>query len=217
MMMKRIGQQLYKRYVKRTLDFFIAIAAIILLSPILSCIYLLVRIKLGKPAIFVQERPGLNEKIFKMYKFRTMKELKDSNGNDLPDGQRITRFGKTLRAMSLDELPELFNILIGDMSFIGPRPLLIRYLPYYTDTERQRSNVRPGLTGLAQVSGRNALSWNERFQLDVDYVNNLAFYLDFKIIVKTVVNVMSRKDVLVGTEHILKDLDEERSGGLPHD
>jgi undecaprenyl phosphate N,N'-diacetylbacillosamine 1-phosphate transferase len=201
---------LYRRFIKRLMDFILSLIAIIVLSPVLLIVATLVRLKLGSPVLFKQKRPGLNEEIFMMYKFRTMADEKDENGNLLPDSERLTKFGKFLRSTSLDELPELFNILKGDMSIIGPRPLLVRYLPYYREEERLRSKVRPGITGLAQVSGRNALTWDERFKTDIDYVNNLSFILDVKILINTMLVVFQRKDILVGSEHIMKDLDVER-------
>ncbi|WHY33860.1 sugar transferase [Cytobacillus firmus] len=201
---------LYKRFIKRLTDFILSLIAIIVLSPVLLIVAALVRFKLGSPILFKQERPGLNEEIFMMYKFRTMTDEKDENGNLFPDSERLTKFGKFLRSTSLDELPELFNILKGDMSIIGPRPLLVRYLPYYRKEERLRSKVRPGITGLAQVSGRNALTWDERFKTDVDYVKNVSFILDVKILINTILVVFQRKDILVGSEHIMKDLDVER-------
>lgn len=201
---------IYKRFFKRLIDIIFSIIAIIVLSPIMLVIALLVKIKLGSPVLFKQKRPGLNEKIFKMYKFRTMTDERDENGELLPDEIRLTKFGKFLRSTSLDELPELFNVLKGDMSIVGPRPLLIRYLPYFRESERLRSTVRPGITGLAQISGRNALNWDERFKMDIVYVNNLSFLLDIKIIIKTILVVFQRKDILVGSEHVLKNLDIER-------
>jgi undecaprenyl phosphate N,N'-diacetylbacillosamine 1-phosphate transferase len=200
----------YRRFIKRLMDFILSLIAIVLLSPVLLMVSILVRVKLGSPVLFKQGRPGLNEKIFMMYKFRTMTDKKDKNGNLLPDSERLTKFGKFLRSTSLDELPELFNILKGDMSFIGPRPLLLRYLPFYRNEERLRSKVRPGITGLAQVNGRNALTWDERFKIDVEYVNNLSFILDVKILINTILVVFQRKDILVGSEHIMEDLDVER-------
>ncbi|MDR9770433.1 sugar transferase [Acetomicrobium sp.] len=164
------------------MDFVLSLGAIIILSPILLLIALLVRIKLGSPVIFKQQRPGMNEKIFTLYKFRTMTDERDEKGELLPDEMRLTDFGKFLRASSLDELPELFNILKGDMSIVGPRPLLIEYLPLYNAHQRRRHEVRPGLTGWAQVNGRNAISWEEKFNYDVEYADNLSFFLDVKII-----------------------------------
>jgi len=202
---------IYRRFIKRPIDFILSLLAIIILSPVLLVVALLVKIKLGSPVLFKQQRPGLNEKLFTMYKFRTMTGEKDENGELLPDDVRLTKFGRMLRSTSLDELPELFNILKGDMSIVGPRPLLVRYLPYYHNYERVRSRVRPGITGLAQINGRNALTWNDRFAIDITYVNNLTFLLDLKIVIKTVLVVFQRKDILVGSEHVLRDLDVERS------
>jgi len=185
----------YRRYFKRPLDFVCSLAAIIILSPILLLIALLVRIKLGSPVIFKQQRPGMNEKIFTLYKFRTMTDERDEKGGLLPDEVRLTDFGKFLRASSLDELPELFNILKGDMSIVGPRPLLIEYLPLYNAYQRRRHEVRPGLTGWAQVNGRNAISWEEKFNYDVEYVDNLSFFLDVKIIFLTIMKVLKREGI----------------------
>lgn len=202
---------MYRLFFKRFLDFTLSLIAIIILSPIYIIVAILIRIKLGSPVIFCQERPGKDEKIFKMYKFRTMTDAKDENGNLLPDDIRLTSFGKKIRATSLDELPELFNILKGDMSLIGPRPLLVKYLPYYTDEERHRHDVRPGLTGLAQISGRNYLSWKERFKLDCQYVNRISFILDLSIILKTIIKVFQKDDIMESTKQLnFKDLDKER-------
>ena len=159
---------MYAKYVKRPLDFILSLIAIIILSPLLLIVAILVRIKLGKPVIFKQQRPGKNEKIFTLYKFRTMTDKKDENGNLLPDEQRLTKFGKALRSTSLDELPELWNILKGDMAIVGPRPLLVEYLPLYNEKQKLRHDVRPGLTGLAQISGRNAITWEEKFKDDLE-------------------------------------------------
>ncbi|NMB96380.1 MAG: sugar transferase [Clostridiaceae bacterium] len=186
---------LYKRYFKRPMDFILSLIAIIVLSPVMLIIAILVKLKLGSPVIFKQKRPGLNEKIFTLYKFRTMTDDRDENGNLLPDSARLTKFGKFLRSTSLDELPELFNILKGDMSIIGPRPLSIKYLPYYNDIERLRHSVQPGLTGLAQINGRNSLSWEEKFKFDVRYVNEISFIKDIEIIIKTVLKVIKRSDI----------------------
>ncbi|WP_017187257.1 sugar transferase [Alkalibacillus haloalkaliphilus] len=201
---------LYRNYFKRVIDFTLALIAIILLSPILVLVALLVRVKLGSPVLFKQNRPGLNEKLFTMYKFRTMSDQRDRNGDLLPDQQRITTFGRLLRSTSLDELPELFNILKGDMSIVGPRPLLIRYLPYYTEEERLRHSVRPGLTGLSQVNGRNVLEWDTRLKLDVNYANEMSFKEDINIMLLTIKKVIWRSDIVVGDQHVLKNLDEER-------
>ena len=203
---------MYGKFVKRFLDIFISLTAIVLLSPLLLLLWLLVRSKLGKPALFTQQRPGKNEKIFKLYKFRSMTDERDDKGELLPDEVRLTSFGKLLRASSLDELPELFNILKGDMSLIGPRPLLVRYLPYYTSQERHRHDVRPGLTGLAQVNGRNALGWEERFAFDLEYVNRLTLGMDLKIIGMTVGKVLKRSGTLSGAEQTVADFDVYRKG-----
>ena len=186
---------LYRRFLKRPMDFILSLMAIIVLSPVLIIVGVLVRVKLGSPVLFKQKRPGLNEKIFTMYKFRTMTDEKDENGELLPDSVRLTKFGRMLRATSLDELPELFNILKGDMSIVGPRPLAIQYLPYYTETERMRHFVRPGLSGLAQINGRNTATWEERFNYDVKYVNKITFLGDLKIIFQTVLKAIQRSDI----------------------
>jgi len=186
---------IYKRYIKRPMDILLSLIALILLSPIMLIVAVLVRIKLGSPVIFKQERPGLNEKIFTMYKFRTMTDERDEHGVLLPDSVRLTKFGKFLRSTSLDELPELWNILKGDMSIVGPRPLLVQYLPLYNDHQRRRHEVRPGLTGLAQVSGRNAISWEEKFELDVHYVDNITFRNDCLILIKTLKKVIVREGI----------------------
>ncbi len=185
---------MYKNGIKRGLDILLSLCGIIVLSPVLAVLAVLVRVKLGSPVLFKQERPGKNEKIFTLYKFRTMTDARDEKGELLPDAVRLTKFGKFLRATSLDELPELFNILKGDMSVIGPRPLLVSYLPYYTERERLRHSVRPGLTGLAQVSGRNFLDWDRRFQKDVEYVEHLTFGMDMKVLWMTVQTVLGHTD-----------------------
>lgn len=172
-----------------------ALITLIVLSPLLLIIAILVKINLGSPVIFKQKRPGLNEKIFTLYKFRTMTDKRDENGKLLPDSERLTSFGKFLRSTSLDELPELYNILKGDMSFVGPRPLLVEYLPLYNDFQRRRHEVRPGLTGLAQVNGRNAISWEQKFKLDVEYVDNVSFIGDLKIIILTIKKVLVREGI----------------------
>ena len=185
---------MYKKCIKRCLDFLLSLCGIIVLSPLLIVLAVLVRVKLGSPVLFKQERPGKDEKIFTLCKFRTMTDARDEKGELLPDAVRLTKFGKFLRATSLDELPELFNILKGDMSVIGPRPLLVSYLPYYTERERLRHSVRPGLTGLAQVSGRNFLDWDRRFQKDVEYVEHLTFSMDIKVLWMTVQTVLGHTD-----------------------
>lgn len=186
---------MYKKYVKRFFDFILSLIAIIILSPIYIVVAILVKIKLGSPIIFTQERPGKNEKIFKMYKFRSMTSKKDENGNLLPDEVRLTSFGKKLRSTSLDELPELFNILKGDMSIVGPRPLLVKYLPLYNEIQKHRHDVKPGLTGWAQVNGRNALSWEEKFQYDVEYTEKCSFFMDLKILLMTVKSVLKKEGI----------------------
>lgn len=185
---------IYSRYIKRILDFILSFAGIIILSPLFLLLVFFVRIKLGTPVFFKQKRPGKNEKIFTLYKFRTMTDKKNADGELLPDSERLTKFGKILRATSMDELPELFHIVKGDMSIIGPRPLLVSYLPYYTEEERLRHTVRPGLTGLAQVSGRNFLDWDSRFKKDVEYVQNLSFRMDLKVLWLTARTVFGHSD-----------------------
>lgn len=185
---------MYKKWVKRCLDFLLSLCAIILLSPLLLVLTILVRLKLGSPVIFHQERPGKDEKIFTLCKFRTMTDERDENGELLPDAVRLTKFGRFLRGTSLDELPELFNILKGDMSIIGPRPLLVSYLPYYSKREKLRHSVRPGLTGLAQVSGRNFIDWDRRMDKDIEYVEHLSFAMDLKVIVLTIKTVLGHTD-----------------------
>lgn len=185
----------YRTFIKRPMDFCLALIAILTLSPILLVVAILVRFKLGSPIVFKQKRPGLNEKIFTMYKFRTMTDKKDSNGDLLPDSERLTDFGKFLRSTSLDELPGLFNILFGDMAVIGPRPLLVQYLPLYNEEQRLRHSVRPGLSGLAQVNGRNAISWDAKFELDVEYVKNITFLQDVGIVLMTLKKVFIREGI----------------------
>jgi len=186
---------LYKRIFKRPMDFVLSLIAIIILSPVFLIVAVLVRTKLGSPVLFKQERPGLNEETFSMYKFRSMTDKRDENGDLLPNELRHTKFGKLLRSTSLDELPGLFNILKGEMSIIGPRPLLIDYLPLYSEEQKHRHDVRPGLSGLAQVSGRNAITWEQKFKHDVEYVNNISFMLDCKIILSTLLKVFKREGV----------------------
>lgn len=186
---------IYKKYIKRPMDFILSLIAIIVLSPVLLIVAVLVRTKLGSPVIFKQKRPGLNEKIFTLYKFRTMTDERDKFGELLFDSVRLTKFGKFLRSTSLDELPELFNILKGDMSIIGPRPLLVQYLPLYDEHQKHRHDVRPGLSGWAQVNGRNAISWEDKFDLDVEYVNNVTFIGDWKIIFKTIKKVFVKEGI----------------------
>ncbi len=185
----------YRRFIKRPMDFILSLIAILALSPVLLVVAILVRTKLGSPVLFKQKRPGLNETVFMMYKFRTMTDERDKNGELLPDSVRLTKFGKFLRSTSLDELPELFNILKGDMSIIGPRPLLVQYLPLYNEHQKRRHEVRPGLSGLAQVSGRNAISWEDKFNLDVAYVDKVSFIGDWKIIFLTIKKVFVREGI----------------------
>ena len=186
---------LYRKYFKRPMDFILSLMAIVVLSPVLIIVGILVRVKLGSPVLFKQKRPGLNEKIFTMYKFRTMTDEKDENGELLPDSVRLTKFGRMLRSTSLDELPELFNILKGDMSIVGPRPLLIQYLDLYNDHQKRRHEVRPGLSGHAQVNGRNAISWEDKFNLDVEYVDDVSFIGDWKIIFFTIKKVLVKEGI----------------------
>ncbi|MBQ6786554.1 MAG: sugar transferase [Lachnospiraceae bacterium] len=191
---------MYRKYIKRLLDIVISLTALVILSPVMLIVAILVRCKLGSPVIFHQQRPGYQEKVFKLCKFRTMTDERDENGELLPDAVRLTKFGKMLRATSLDELPELWNILKGDMSLIGPRPLLVKYLPLYNEFQKHRHDVKPGLTGWAQVNGRNAISWEERFEMDVYYVNNQSFLLDLKILFKTVAVVFKHSDINSSTD-----------------
>lgn len=186
---------MYRTFIKRLLDFLLSLIAIIILSPVMLILIVMVKCRIGSPVFFKQERPGKNEIIFKMYKFRTMTNEMDENGNLLPDDQRLTSFGKFLRSTSLDELPELFNILKGDMSIIGPRPLLVKYLPLYNEEQKHRHDVLPGLTGWAQVNGRNAISWEKKFEYDVWYVKNTNFILDFKILLMTLKKVLIRDGI----------------------
>lgn len=186
---------IYKRFFKRPLDLILSLIAIIILSPVLLIVAILVRVKLGSPVLFKQERPGLKEEIFSMYKFRSMTDKRDENGDLLPNELRHTKFGKVLRSTSLDELPGLFNILKGDMSIIGPRPLLVEYLPLYNSQQKRRHSVRPGLSGLAQVKGRNAITWEQKFDFDVQYVNEISFFNDIKIILLTLKKVFVREGI----------------------
>ena len=201
----------YEKFFKRPLDFLFSLLALVILSPILLITYILVIIFLGFPGIFKQPRPGKDEKIFNLYKFRTMTNTKDENGKLLPDEKRLTKFGKFLRSTSLDELPELFNILVGHMSFIGPRPLLVEYLPYYTKKEHLRHCVRPGLTGLAQSLGRNLVKWDKRLELDVNYAMSITFKQDIAIIIKTIGTVLMRSGISDGTTQTMTTLIQERT------
>lgn len=185
----------YEKYIKRGLDIILSVLGLVILSPLMLITAILVRIKLGSPVIFSQKRPGKDEKIFTLFKFRTMRDLYDGNGALLPDKERLTPFGSTLRSTSLDELPELWNIFRGDMSVVGPRPLLVKYLPLYNMEQRRRHDVRPGLTGLAQVSGRNGITWEQKFARDVEYVENVSLKTDLSIVLKTVFCVLKREGI----------------------
>ena len=213
----------YEAYIKRPLDGILAVAGLIVLSPVLAAAAVMIRIKLGAPVLFVQERPGKDERIFKLYKFRTMSDKRDGSGELLPDSERLTGFGRGLRSASIDELPELFNIVKGDMSFVGPRPLVPQYLPYYRGEERRRHEVRPGLSGLAQIHGRNDLPWEERFRYDVAYIDRITFLGDVSIVLQTVWKVVKREHVHVRGEGGLPDFDvyrrsqEADGSGMEHE
>ena len=202
----------YEKYVKRPMDFFLASGALIALSPVIAGTAIAVRTKLGSPVLFIQDRPGKDERIFRLYKFRTMTDSRDEKGEPLPDEVRLTKLGKLLRGTSLDELPELMNILKGDMSIIGPRPLLVQYLPYYTEIEKHRHDVRPGLSGFAQVNGRNLVKWDQRLAMDVEYVKKITFVGDVTIILKTIKKVFAKEDIAIDTVTVEPYLDEERRG-----
>lgn len=208
---------IYAKYVKRILDVILSLLVMILFFWLYAIIAVLVLIKHGSPIIYKAKRPGRidpktgKERVFKLYKFRSMTNEKDENGKLLPDSKRLTKFGRILRATSLDELPEVFNILIGDMSFVGPRPLGLKYIPYYTDEERRRHNVRPGLTGLAQVRGRNNLSWEQKFSYDIEYVDKMSLALDIRIIFETLIKVLKHEGIGQGEERPV-NLDIERAG-----
>lgn len=205
---------IYSIYIKRLIDFVIAVVALLVLSPLLLVISIMIAIKLDKPILFTQERIGKNGETFKLYKFRSMSNEVDSDGNLLPDNLRLTSFGKFLRSTSIDELPELWNIIIGDMSLVGPRPLVTQYLPYFTKDEAKRHDVRPGLTGFAQVNGRNSLSWEERFEYDTTYVEKISFLLDLRIILKTFFKVFKRSDIGQRGVGVLEDFDTYRKKQL---
>ena len=192
-MARRVG--FYEKFVKRALDILLSTLALIVLSPVLAVTAVLVRVKLGRPVLFCQARPGKDEKIFRLHKFRSMRDARDETGAPLPDAQRLTPFGRRLRALSLDELPELWDILRGKMSLVGPRPLLVKYLPLYTEEQRHRHDVRPGLTGWAQVHGRNLATWEARFSYDLDYVNRISFALDAKILLLTARSVLKKEGI----------------------
>lgn len=203
---------IYREYIKRVLDFVFALLLLILLSPLLLVVTIWLHFaNKGAGAFFTQERPGKDEKIFRLYKFKSMTDERDAEGNLLPDAERITRAGRFVRSTSIDELPQLWNVLKGDMSFIGPRPLLVRYLPYYTEREHRRHNVRPGITGLSQVSGRNKLKWNQRLEMDVRYVEEICFLLDLRIALNTVKKVFRQEDIVdVSDPEVIVDLDDYR-------
>ncbi len=203
--MKKHKKGFYEKYIKRPQDFCCALAAIIVLSPIMAVTAVLVRVKLGSPVIFKQERPGLHGKIFTLYKFRTMTDAKDRNGNLLPDEVRLTKFGKMLRSTSLDELPELINMLKGDMAVVGPRPLLVKYLPLYNEYQARRHEVRPGFTGYAQVNGRNAITWEDKFEKDVFYVDHITFLGDWNIIFQTLKTVIRREGISSGSSVTMEE------------
>lgn len=196
--MRSIKKKIYKSYLKRPVDFIISLVALVVLSPVLLILAILIRTKLGSPILFKQERPGQAEEIFTMYKFRTMTDERDKNGELLPNEMRHTKFGKLLRSTSLDELPELINVLKGDMSLVGPRPLLVDYLSLYNEQQSLRHDVRPGITGYAQVNGRNAISWEEKFERDIYYVKHLNFLLDIKILARTIIKVFKKEDINQG-------------------
>ena len=202
--MKHKAKGPYEKYFKRLIDIICSLVAIILLSWIYVIVAILVRIKLGSPVLFTQDRPGKDEKIFKMYKFRSMTSETDDNGNLLPDDVRLTKFGKWLRSTSLDELPELFNILKGDMSLVGPRPLLVKYLPLYNEVQKHRHDVKPGLTGLAQVNGRNTITWEDKFKYDVEYAKNISFFNDVKILIQTMFKVLNRDGISSNTSETME-------------
>ena len=209
-----MASKIYQNYIKRVLDFVFALLLLILLSPLLLVVTIwLYFANKGAGAFFTQERPGKDEKIFKLYKFKSMTDERDADGNLLPDADRITRAGRFVRSTSIDELPQLWNVLKGDMSFIGPRPLLVRYLPYYTEREHRRHDVRPGITGLSQVSGRNNLKWDERLEMDVVYVEKISFSMDLKIAARTILKIFKREDVAVIPGAVGKPLDVERNEG----
>lgn len=203
---------MYRGFLKRSIDIIFSLLGLIILSPIFLIVYLSVILIIGRPAFFKQERVGKNERIFRIYKFRTMTDARDKDGALLSDEERLTGFGKMLRATSLDELPELFNILKGDMSFVGPRPLLVEYLPYYTKKEHRRHDVRPGLSGLSQVNGRNLLGWDDRLAMDIEYVKKVSFLQDLKIVFSTFVVVFKRSGISDGESATMKTLVQERSG-----
>lgn len=200
-MQRYTKNRFYERVIKRVIDILCSGLALIILSPVLLVTTIIVRVKLGSPVIFKQSRPGQDERTFSLYKFRSMTDARDKDGNLLSDEERLPAFGRKLRSTSLDELPELWNIFKGDMSIVGPRPLLVEYLPFYTDEEAHRHDVRPGLTGWAQVNGRNVTVWDERLQQDLYYVKNCSFALDVKILLMTIMKVVKKSDIIVGAQH----------------
>ena len=202
---------MYKRFIKRIIDILLSFIAILVLFPTMFIVAILIRIKLGSPIIYSVARPGKDEKVFTMYKFRSMSDERDKDGELVPDFIRLTKLGKLLRSISLDELPELFNILKGDMSIVGPRPLALQYLPYYSDIEKRRHSVRPGLTGLAQVSGRNGIKWESKFALDLEYVDKMTFVLDMKIILKTFINLFVKENIGIRGIDAPEDFDKYRT------
>lgn len=205
---------IYEKYFKRPQDLILALLALLILSPLIIIIAILIWVKLGSPVIFTQDRPGLNGKIFRMYKFRTMTNERDENGILLHDSLRLTKFGQALRSTSLDELPELLNIIIGDMSIVGPRPLLVQYLTLYNDNQKRRHEVRPGLTGYAQVNGRNGISWEDKFNLDVEYVENVSFFGDWKIILLTIIKVLKKEGINSDTSVTAEPFNGSSSEGV---
>lgn len=202
---------MYRYFIKRIIDFFLSLIGFIIISPIFLLLWIWLSIaNRGAGALFFQERPGKNEKIFKVIKFKTMTDERDSNGNLLPDAVRLTKIGKFVRSTSLDEIPQLLNVMKGDMSLIGPRPLLVNYLPYYSDREKKRHTVRPGITGWAQVNGRNTLNWDKRLEMDIEYVENISFIFDLRIVLKTISKVVKSEDIVLAPNSIMKNLDDER-------
>ena len=200
-----MASSIYAKYTKRIIDVLISMVVLLLFWWVYAILAIIIRVRLGSPVLFTQDRPGKDGRVFKLYKFRSMSNARDEQGNLLPDKDRLNKFGRILRSTSLDELPELFNILKGDMSLIGPRPLLVKYLDYYNSYERRRHETRPGLTGLAQVSGRNAATWRERFQKDVEYVDNVSFMLDLKIFFMTIKKIIVREGIEYQSEETIND------------
>lgn len=205
-----VSNGIYAKYIKRITDFLLSLCAIVVLSPILLILTAIGAVAMKGNPFFTQQRPGKNEKIFRLVKFRTMSNAKDKDGKLLPDNVRLNKYGKFLRSTSLDELPELFNILKGDMAIVGPRPLVPQYLPYYNERERHRHDVRPGLTGLAQINGRNCINWPQRFSYDIEYVENIKFTFDISIIFRTVLKVLKRSDITVRASGTVIDFDKYR-------